>query len=215
MKVCILFNPLAGNKKAEQAAKSLAATYSCDVSLTAITEISDYKCLLADLGSEDLLVICGGDGTLNRFVNETDGLEIACDISYLALGTGNDFLNDIEKANNGTPVPVKQYLSNLPFVEVKGKKYLLLHAGIADFDATTPLEDYMPEDFVHEALDPDVPYFEDVTVIAGHVPTYEIAGADRGKIYYGNGSILIDCGAAFDEPLACLRLEDGKEFYVA
>jgi diacylglycerol kinase family enzyme len=72
-------------------------------------------------------VICGGDGTLNRFVNETDGLEIACEISYLALGTGNDFLHDIEKENDGTPVPVKQYLTDLPFVEVKGKKYRFLN----------------------------------------------------------------------------------------
>jgi hypothetical protein len=49
MKVYILFNPLAGNGKAEQAAKTLAATYSCDVSLTAITEISDYRGFLAPL----------------------------------------------------------------------------------------------------------------------------------------------------------------------
>ena len=32
---------------------------------------------------------------------------------------------------------------------------------------------------------------------------------------YNGKSILIDCGAAFDEPLACLRLEDGEEFYIA
>lgn len=113
---------------------------------------------------------------------------------------------------------VLEYLADMSLyeeVEVKGKKYLLLHAGIADFDAATPLEDYMPEDFIGEVLDPETPYFGDVTVIAGHVPTYEIAGAVRGKIHYGNGSILLDCGAAFDEPLACLRLEDGEEFYIA
>jgi len=113
---------------------------------------------------------------------------------------------------------VLEYLADMSLyeeVEVKGQKYLLLHAGIADFDADTPLEDYMPEDFIRQALDPNVAYFDDVTVIAGHVPTYTLGEEDRGKIYYGEGCILMDCGAAFDEPLACLCLETGKETYVS
>ena len=112
---------------------------------------------------------------------------------------------------------VLEYLSDMSLYEevtVKGRKYLLVHAGIADFDPETPLDDYMPEDFISEPLDVEREYFDNVTIIAGHIPTYEIDEADRGQIFYGEGSIIIDCGAAFDEPLACLRLEDGKEFYV-
>ncbi len=113
---------------------------------------------------------------------------------------------------------VLEYLSDMSLyeeVEVKGKKYVMVHAGIADFDEDTPLEDYMPEDFINEAMDPDRRYLEDATIIAGHVPTYTVEGAEHGKIYRGEYGILIDCGAAFGEPLGCLRLEDGKEFYVA
>ena len=113
---------------------------------------------------------------------------------------------------------VLEYLADMSLyeeVEVKGQKYLLLHAGIADFDAATPLEDYMPEDFLYEALDPEVAYFDDVIVVAGHVPTYTLSDEDRGKIFYGEGCILMDCGAAFDEPLGCLCLETGKETYVS
>lgn len=112
---------------------------------------------------------------------------------------------------------VLEYLEELSLyeeVEVKGKKYLLVHAGIADFDADTPIEDYMPEDFVSEPVDLDRIYFDDVTLIVGHVPTYTIEGADKGKIYYGENCIVLDCGAAYGERLGCLRLEDGKEFYV-
>ena len=113
---------------------------------------------------------------------------------------------------------VLEYLSDMSLyeeAEVRGKKYVLVHAGIADFDEDTPLEDYMPEDFITEGMDPDKRYFEDATIIAGHVPTYTVDGAQHGKIYRGEYGILIDCGAAFGEPLGCLRLEDGKEFYVA
>ena len=112
---------------------------------------------------------------------------------------------------------VIEYLSDMSLyeeVEAGGKKYLLLHAGIAGFEPETPIEDYMPEDFISEPLDLKRAYFDDVTIVAGHVPTYEIDGAERGKIFRGEGSVMINCGAAFDEPLACLRLEDGKEFYV-
>ena len=113
---------------------------------------------------------------------------------------------------------ILEYLADLSLYEevtVKGKNYLLLHAGIADFDPATPLEDYMPEDFIHEPLDVTRPYFDDVTVIAGHVPTYTLPNAQKGKIFYGEGCILMDCGAAYDEPLGCLCLETGKETYVS
>ena len=112
---------------------------------------------------------------------------------------------------------ILEYLSDLSLyeeVEAGGRKYLLLHAGIADFDPETPLEDYMPEDFISEALDVSMPLFSDVTVVAGHVHTYEIEGAERGKIYRGEGCLLIDCGAAFDEALGCIRLDDETEFYI-
>ena len=113
---------------------------------------------------------------------------------------------------------VLDYLAEMSLYEeadVKGKKFILVHAGIADFDPDTPLEDYMPEDFISEPIDPDRQYFSDATVVAGHVPTYTVDGAENGKIYRGEYGILIDCGAAFGESLGALRLEDGKKFYIS
>ena len=110
-----------------------------------------------------------------------------------------------------------EYLEDMSLyeeLEVGKEKYLLVHAGIADYDPEVPLEDYMPEDFFSEAIDTRRELIDGVTVIAGHVPTYMIEGADNGKIYYGEGSIIIDCGAAFGEPLACLCLDNGKEYYI-
>lgn len=113
---------------------------------------------------------------------------------------------------------VLEYLADLALYEevtVKGRKYLLLHAGIADFDPDTPLDDYMPEDFISCSADPDVAYFEGVTTVVGHLPTYLIEGADRGKIFYGEETVYLDCGAAYDEPLGCLCLDNGREYYIA
>lgn len=108
------------------------------------------------------------------------------------------------------------YLSDMTLyeeIEVKGKKYLLVHAGIAGFKKGIDLESLKPEAFFSESLDLTKKYFDDVTVIVGHNPTTDENGGD-GKIFYGNGSIDIDCGEARGGTIGCLRLEDGKEFYV-
>lgn len=111
---------------------------------------------------------------------------------------------------------VLDYLSDMPFyeeIEVNGENYLLLHCGIYDFTPDVELDWLEPDDFFTEALDPTLKYFDHKTVIAGHNPTTEDNGGD-GRIFYGNGSILIDCGLGRGGRLGCLRLEDGKEFYV-
>ena len=112
---------------------------------------------------------------------------------------------------------VIEYLEDMSLyeeLEVGKEKYMLVHAGIADYNPKLSFEDYMPEDFISEPIDVSRELIDGVTIIAGHVPTYTIEGADNGKIYYGEGSIIIDCGAAFGEPLACLCLDNGKEYYI-
>ena len=106
---------------------------------------------------------------------------------------------------------VIDYLSDLALYEevtVKGKTYLLVHAGIADFDPDTDIDDYQPEDFITEPAQFGTTYYDDKTLIVGHIPT------ESGKIERSEGVIAIDCGANFGGKLGCLCLETGEEFYV-
>lgn len=106
---------------------------------------------------------------------------------------------------------VLDYLSDLALYEevtVKGKTYLLVHAGIADFDPDADIDDYQPEDFITEPANLGTVYYEDKTLIVGHMPT------ESGKIEKSEGVIAIDCGAAEGGKLACLCLESGEEYYV-
>lgn len=108
------------------------------------------------------------------------------------------------------------YLSDMTLYEevtVAGKDYLLVHAGIAGFEDGADLDELGPEAFFTESLDLTRKYFDDKTVVVGHEPTTEENGGN-GKIFYGNGSIDIDCGEARGGRIGCLRLDDGKEFYV-
>ena len=106
---------------------------------------------------------------------------------------------------------VLDYLCDLSLfeeLEIQGKNYLMVHAGIADYQPDSDLEDYLPEDFFSEPLDARRSLIDGVTVIVGHQPT------ENGKITYGEGSIMIDCGVANGGKLGCLCLESGEEFYV-
>ncbi len=127
MKTYILYNPLAGKGQHEEKVKALAAACGGETECRAVTEITDYAALFSDLSAEDAIILCGGDGTLNRFVNDTEGMNIPCDVLYSAIGTGNDFLHDLGKDPNEPPFSVKGYLQNLPTVTVKGKTYRFLN----------------------------------------------------------------------------------------
>ncbi len=127
MKYYVLYNPLAANGACEKGARAAAEGLKANYELRAITEINDYRAFFETVDADDVILLCGGDGTLNRFVNDTEGVDIPNDIMYTALGTGNDFLKDLEKPADTTPFSVKEYLKDLPTVEIKGKSYRFLN----------------------------------------------------------------------------------------
>lgn len=106
---------------------------------------------------------------------------------------------------------VLDYLADMEPYEVAeagDARYLLVHAGIANFEKGKDLNDYEPEDFYTEPLDMDKEYFSRTNVIVGHTPT------DSGKITRKGKNIAIDCGVANGGALACLCLDNGKEYYI-
>lgn len=112
---------------------------------------------------------------------------------------------------------VLDYLADMVLFEevtVKDEDYLIVHAGLKGHE-DTPLEDLTPEAFLSEPLDPSREYFEDKTVVVGHVHTSDLPDADKDMIYYGEGSIFLDCGAGKGGVLGCLCLDNGKEYYVS
>ena len=121
----VIYNPLAGKGTAEEDAKLLPVVLDEDLEYYDMTHITNYAAFLAGLEKEDYLVIVGGDGTLNRFVNHTQGIAVEQEILYFPAGTGNDFAREI--GVKGNPVVITQYLKNLPRVEVNGKIYRFIN----------------------------------------------------------------------------------------
>lgn len=123
----VLFNPLSGNGKGGEQAKRLGGFVKDPLEFIDMTRITNYSALIGGMEGESYIILAGGDGTLNRFVNDTVGLEISREIFYFPTGTGNDFGYELGiKAEDG-PVSITQYLKDLPTVEVKGKTYHFLN----------------------------------------------------------------------------------------
>ena len=121
----VIYNPLAGNGNAGEDAKLLQMVLDEDMEYYDMTRITNYAAFLSGMEKDDYLVIVGGDGTLNRFVNDTNGIDISQEIFYFPSGSGNDFARDI--GTNGNPVVITQHLKNLPSVEVNGKRYRFIN----------------------------------------------------------------------------------------
>lgn len=123
----ILFNPLAGNGKCKEEAQKLKEKHPSAI-FTDMSAVKDYFTFFKTLDESDNIIICGGDGTLNRFVNDTDGIEIKNRIYYYAVGSGNDFVRDLNKEKGAEPTfLINKYLKDLPSVTVNGTKRLFIN----------------------------------------------------------------------------------------
>ena len=124
----VLYNPLAGNGKGENAAKKLKELMNGDeLTFTDMTKVSDYRALFATMPEDERVIVSGGDGTLNRFINDTEEIAFANPVYYYATGSGNDFLKDIGGNVGDKPVCIDKYLKALPTVDVKGKSYRFIN----------------------------------------------------------------------------------------
>jgi len=124
----ILYNPKAGNGRSKEGAEKLKdILHNGELTFTDMTGITDTAAFQRSLGADDKLVICGGDGTLNRFINDFDLSCISNEIYYYATGSGNDFLRDIAGASADAPVLINDYIKDLPTVTVQGKTYKFLN----------------------------------------------------------------------------------------
>ena len=123
----ILYNPKANNNQGLSAAQALADRYGVRVGMTDITKITDFKTFFANLSADDEFIICGGDGTLNHFANDTQGLSLPEHLSFCGTGTGYDLLRDIGRGADGEPVPIGKYIERLPVVTVNGRDYRFIN----------------------------------------------------------------------------------------
>ena len=115
----VLYNPLSGNGRGYDAALVLRTELKDqEIAFSDIREVRSWKRLLEELPESDSLVIAGGDGTLQRFLQSTEGLVYPPRLFYFATGYENNFKRDTS-LNGSCLIPLGSYLADLPFVTVK------------------------------------------------------------------------------------------------
>ena len=125
---CVLYNPLSstgeGENKAHQLDKILTGH---KIEYRSLLDIPDKKIFLNQLDPDIIPIITGGDGTLSFFVNELRGENPARDIYYFPAGTGNDFLNDLNKTGDTEPFLLNPYITDLPMIHFNGETHTFIN----------------------------------------------------------------------------------------
>lgn len=121
---CIIYNPLSGNKNGTSSAEKLRERINV-TDFIDITTIDSYEKFFTEHKGESI-IICGGDGTLNRFLNDVSGIELDCSIYFYPAGSGNDFFRDLE-ADVNEFICIDKYIKRLPTCTVNGKSYKFIN----------------------------------------------------------------------------------------
>ena len=118
----ILYNALSGNKQGmEYSCLLLGNHVPTDAKLVDLTAIKNYADFWASIDLEnDTVILSGGDGTLNRFINDNADLKLPQNLFYFASGSGNDFKKDVGD-DDSILIPLHKYIHDLPTVTVNGK----------------------------------------------------------------------------------------------
>lgn len=108
----ILYNPKANNGEKPE--------YLESVEYREVTGL-DYQSFFDSLNEDDEVVLVGGDGTLNYFINAVDTDNIRNNVYLRKSGSGNDFLNDLD-IHDDREVLINDFIKDLPAVYVNGMK---------------------------------------------------------------------------------------------
>ena len=118
----ILYNSLSGNKQGLEYSRLLLGNHvPTDAQMVGLSSIKSYADFWSTIDLEnDTVILSGGDGTINRFVNENVGLTLPKNLFYFAAGSGNDFKKDVADDDTAL-IPLHKYIKDLPTVTVNGK----------------------------------------------------------------------------------------------
>lgn len=112
---------------------------------------------------------------------------------------------------------ILDYIFELPLyikLCVNSKEYILVHAGIPDFNGTPiPIEHLDEDDLLVGYHDYNVQHYPNTTIIIGHQPTRTILDAQPNRIYRKGDTINVDCGLGFGGQIGVLCLDTNEEYY--
>lgn len=123
----ILYNPLSKNSKSNIQTNKLVRYYkknNIPFRLKSIVKIKDIEAYLENRKQIDNIILLGGDGTINRFINDTINYDIKQDIYLKRNGSGNDYIRTLI-----TQDKKEQHIMEIT-TDTNLKKYFINGAGM-------------------------------------------------------------------------------------
>ncbi len=130
------------------------------------------------------------------------------------LDGGDITLKAMQKLPKETQQDILDYLRDCPLYETVnagGKDFILVHAGLGNFDPNKQIEDYTTEEILWSWPELTDIYYKDKITVFGHTPTFSFGDEYEGKIIKTDTWIDIDVGAGFGREPLLVRLEDIRE----
>jgi len=117
--------------------------HAVDVSITWNAGDAEWQAARAADRGTDVVVACGGDGTLNEVVNGLDGRDVP--LGVVPLGTANDFARQTgipEDADHAMDVILRRKPVRIDTASMNGRRFLNVSTGGVGAEATaeTPTE---------------------------------------------------------------------------
>lgn len=122
--IYILINFKAGNDK--NVRREAIEAFNEETTVIDPTIAGNIEKVISNLKTEDKIVLCGGDGTINHFMRKVRKIP-ENDILLLPTGSGNDFWREIKENEEIKPIRINEYLSNLPTAVVNGNEYPVIN----------------------------------------------------------------------------------------
>lgn len=172
--------------------------------------IGNHEIMAIDVLEELLVEVT--EGNYDKHINEN----IINKLIEWQQNGGDITLSQFKNLSNEERFYLIDYLREFaPYevIDINNKTYILVHSGLGNYKKSKALKEYSLEELAFSRPNYDKQLFDDTSIyiVSGHTPTLSITG--KSKIYHQNNNICIDCGATFGGKLACLRLDDMKEFY--
>lgn len=215
----ILHNPLSKNNKGNVQTHKLVRHYkknNIPFRLKSIVKISDMKEFLEEKQQYEKIILLGGDGTINRFVNNTFDYDIKQDIYLKKNGSGNDYLRSL-KGNDKSPQYImkasydtgqKTHYINSIGMGLDGYVIYLTNKSVRKgqlryfFNTLKGLIKYIPE-----------PLTLDIDNVEFNFKKAYLVVMSNGK-YFGGGMKVAPDGNVNDENLDVLVLHSAKKILI-
>lgn len=150
------------------------------------------------------------EDSINAISNEKIEL-----LNNYMLNGGNATLKALRNLPKNTQQDILDYLRDCPLYEAvtaNEKDFILVHSGFNSFNKNKKIRDYSSDDLLWARPELDDKYYDDITTVFGHTPTFSYGEEYKGKIIKTSTWIDIDCGAAYGNEPILLLLDDYKEF---